>query len=181
MFFEYDSDSDDSFEGILSIREHMSASSSDEDEGESWHEKLKRIKENDPHFKSITRGGEDILNMTDEESEELGRDIANNTHLTKVYLAFRTLTDQKMSSLFRGLTRSSSIEHLELQYNGFGTAGVRSMVPFIQNANSLTHLDLSYNNILTEGFNLIFRALRDSPIEYLHCCHCEIESIEIDL
>mmetsp|Transcript_5656 Transcript_5656/g.9285 ORF Transcript_5656/g.9285 Transcript_5656/m.9285 type:complete len:443 (+) Transcript_5656:105-1433(+) len=158
----------------------MSASSSDEDEGESWHEKLKRIRENDPHFKSITRGGEDILNMTDEESEELGRDIANNTHLTKVDLSYSSLNDQKMSFIFRGLTRSISIEHLKLRHNRFGAIGARSMVPFLQNANSRTHLDLSYNHIQSEGFNMMCRALCDSPIETLTCRRCGIESIDID-
>jgi len=54
------------------------------------------------------------------------------------------------------------------------------MVPFLQNANSLTRLDLYVNNIQSEGFNLIFRALRDSPIEHLDCCNCGIESIDID-
>eukprot|EP00986_Skeletonema_menzelii_P001458 scaffold387_cov136-Skeletonema_menzelii.AAC.1 len=182
MSSESDSDSDDSSEGILSV--DMSASSSDEDDGDcDWDEKLKRIKRNDPILNSLSSDGEHIhiFHMTDEKCEELGRDIANNTHLTKVYLAFiRTLNDQKMSSLFRGLSRSSSIEHLELESNVFGAAGVRSMVPFLQNANSLTRLDLSYNNILTDGFNLIFRALRDSPIETLDCRRCGIESIDID-
>jgi len=140
---------------------------------------LKRIKENHPQQTAIREhGGDHIQNISNEKWEELGRDIANNTHLTHVDLSYSSLNDQKMSFLFRGLTRSSSIKDLVLQFNHFGAIG--AMVPFLQNANSLTHLDLSYNDILTEGFNLIFRELRDSPIEYLHCCHCEIESIEID-
>ena len=54
------------------------------------------------------------------------------------------------------------------------------MVPFLQNASYLTHLDLDDNNIQSEGFNIMFRALRDSPIEELYCNRCGIESIEID-
>ena len=163
----------------------MSASSSDEDEGVlyfDWDEKLKRIKRNDPILNSISPDGEHIhiFHMTDEKCEELGRDIANNTHLTKVDLDYEALNDQKMSSLFRGLTRSSSIEHLELQGNHFGEEGVRCMVPFLQNANSLTDLDLSGNSIQSEGFNLMCRALSDSPIERLYCRRCGIESIDID-
>eukprot|EP00986_Skeletonema_menzelii_P011680 scaffold6108_cov119-Skeletonema_menzelii.AAC.2 len=160
----------------------MSASSSDEDGGYcDWDYILKRIKRNDPRFKIISSGDEDIQNMTDEESEELGRAIANDTHLTKVDLShLSSLNDQKMSSFFRGLSRSSSIKDLVLQGNHFGEEGVRCMVPFLQNANSLTDLYLDGNSIQSEGFNLLFRALRDSPIEYLHCCHCEIESIDID-
>eukprot|EP00986_Skeletonema_menzelii_P006179 scaffold2334_cov138-Skeletonema_menzelii.AAC.7 len=156
----------------------MSASSSDEDVGGIWYEKLKRIKRNDPRFKTIIANGEDIQNISNEKWEELGRDIANNTHLTHVDLY--SLNDQKMSFFFRGLTRSSSIKDLELRCNRFGAIGARSMVPFLQNANSLTHLDLSYNNIQSEGFNVMFRALSDSPIERLYCRRCGIESIDID-
>ena len=54
------------------------------------------------------------------------------------------------------------------------------MVPFLQNANNLTKLDLDHNNIQSEGFNILFRALSDSPIERLCCNNCGIESIVID-
>ena len=54
------------------------------------------------------------------------------------------------------------------------------MVPFLQNANSLVQLILHTNNIQSQGFNLVFRALRDSPIEQLDCNFCGIQSIEID-
>ena len=54
------------------------------------------------------------------------------------------------------------------------------MVPFLQNANNLTHLSLDSNNMQSEGFNLLLRALRDSPVEKLDCQYCNIESIEID-
>jgi len=156
--------------------------SSDEEDGEpqhDWHEKLKCIKENDPLFKSIDSHGVDIQNiMADEEYEELGRDIANNTHLIEVGLT-DALNDQKMSLLFRGLTRSSSLKEMFLCRNELSVAGVRSMVPFLQ-ANNLRQLFLNDNNIQSEGFNLMFRALRDSPIVTL-CCHsCGIKSIEID-
>ena len=54
------------------------------------------------------------------------------------------------------------------------------MVPFLQNANNLLKLHVGRNNIQSEGFNVLFRALRDSPIETLICARCGIESIEID-
>ena len=54
------------------------------------------------------------------------------------------------------------------------------MAPFLENANYLTQLDLDGNHIQSEGFNVLFRALRNSPIEALLCCECGIESIEID-
>ena len=50
----------------------------------------------------------------------------------------------------------------------------------MQNANNLLELHLDYNNIQSEGFNVLFRALRDSPIEMLRCSRCDIKSIEID-
>ena len=50
----------------------------------------------------------------------------------------------------------------------------------MQNANNLLELHLDYNNIQSEGFNVLFRALRDSPIEMLRCGNCDIKSIEID-
>jgi hypothetical protein len=143
---------------------------------------LQEVKENDPDTKCLSGKGsyQMIQNMTDEEWEEIGRDISNNTHLEELEISEGALNDHKISFLFRGLTRSNSIETMVLTNNGFGVAGVRSMVPFLQNANNLTQLHLNNNDIQSEGFNLLFRALRDSPIETLSCDRCGIESIEID-
>jgi hypothetical protein len=86
-----------------------------------------------------------------------------------------------MSYLLRGLTGSNSINEVYFSDNDFGVEGVRSMVPFLQNARNLTSLNVSGNyDIGSEGFNLLWRALRDSPIEILLCVSCGIESIEID-
>ena len=161
-----------------------SSSSSDEyEEGLSWDETLQRIKENDPRVKSVASFSRNIRDMTGVEWEELGKDIANNTHLTEVDLSYahHLLSDREMSFLFRGLTRSRSVETLNLDVTGFGVAGVRSMMPFLQNTNSLIELYLSRNNIQSEGFNMMFRALSDSPIYRLHCSNCGIESIEIEI
>ena len=173
-----------------------SESSSDEEEELSWYETLQRIKENDSRVEIINPGGDDIKNMTNEELEELGRDIADNAHLVEINLSHAALNDRSTTFLFQGLTRSSSIEELQLYSSllysnsnhfgttglrGFSAAGVRSMLPFLQNANSLTCLSLDNNNIQSEGFNLLFRALSDSPIESLGVNRCGIETIEIDI
>ena len=118
--------------------------------------------------------------LTDEEWQEIGRDISKNTHLKKLRLFEGALNDDKTLFLFRGLTGSSSIKDLRLHENGLSVAGIRSMVPFLQNSDSLNKLHLDGNNIQSEGINLLFRALRDSPIEHLSCNKCGIESIEID-
>ena len=143
---------------------------------------LQRIKENDRHTKRFSWSGDDatIQNITDVEWEEIGRDIANNTHLEYVNLIDGALNDHTMSSLFRGLAGSNSIKDMNLYENGLSVAGVRSMAPFLENANYLTRLDLDGNHIQSEGFNVLFRALRDSPIEMLRCGNCDIKSIEID-
>ena len=151
----------------------------------SWDERLQCIKENNPHVKSIVSlfgsGDEEhIQNMTNEEWEQLGRDIANNTHLTRVVLCSEALNDHKMSCLFRGLTRSNTLKHLDLCSKIPRAVGVRSMVPFLQNANNLTRLELGGNNILSEGFKILLRALSDSPIETLRCNNCGIDSIGFD-
>ena len=146
---------------------------------------VQRIKENDPHTTVIKWSGMErndyfIQSMTNKEWEELGRDIANNTHLKDLTLNESALNLRAPSFLFRGLTRSSSIKQMNLNNNRLSATGVRSMVPFLQNANNLTSLDLDNNNIQSEGFNELFRALRYSPIEMLHCDRCGIGSIEID-
>ena len=145
-------------------------------------EELQRIRENDPCKTDFDVDGDEdwMQNMSDEDLEQLGKDIANNTHLTDVYLYRDALDDHRMSCLFRGLKRSSSITKMGLYENQFSAAGVRSMVPFLQNANNLTKLDLDDNNLQSEGFNMLFRALGDSTINALHCERCDIESIEID-
>ena len=135
-----------------------------------------RIRENDRHTRYINVKGDDN-NMTDEDWEELGRDGANNTHLEVLSLREGALNDHKMSCLFRGLTRSNTIRQVDLYDNHLSTAGVSSMVPFLQNANKLKELDLTDNNIQSEGFNLLLRALRDSPIEGL----CRALSVALQL
>ena len=140
------------------------------------------IRENDYATTWLEASEDDIWiqYMTHENWEELGRDMSNNTRLEKVKLHNDALNDQKMTSLFRGLTRSSSIDELHLWDNELSVAAVRSMVPFLQNANNLYSLNLDDNDLQSEGFNLLLRALCDSPIRRLDCCNCGIESIEID-
>ncbi|KAK1746334.1 leucine-rich repeat protein, partial [Skeletonema marinoi] len=119
--------------------------------------------------------------MTDEEWEELGRDMSNNTHLEDVHLDDGALNDHKISFLFRGLTKSNSIEDINFCSNALSVQGVRSMVPFLQNAANFSSMYLVYNNLLSEGFNELFRALRNNPIEILNCSYCGICSIQIDI
>jgi len=168
---------DDSFSGD----DRSSDSSFDEDD--YWLAKVLRVKENDPEKTMLAESGDDnyIRNITDDGWEELGRDISNNTHLETVALCSGALDDQKLSCFFRGLTESSSIKNMHLYDNGLSVAAVRSMVPFLQNANSLNKLTVSHNNLQSGGLNLLFRALRDSPIETLSCNNCGIESIDIDI
>ena len=158
------------------------SSSHEGDPDEEFEANLQRIRENDPQMTKLDADGnfEYEQNMTDEEWEQFGRDISNNTHLQTVGVVDNALNDHKASFFFRGLTRSSSIETIFLYDNDLSVAGVRSMVPFLQNAHSLTNLNLDRNNLQSEGFNVIFRALTDSPIERLYCDNCCITTIEID-
>ena len=180
-----DSDSDDFVvegqdESFGEENSDSDSSSRDEDEYvRDWLFQLQLIKENDSTITWLNLDGEE-QNVTEEEWEEIGRDTSNNTHLRRLDLCGGAVNDHKMSFLFRGLTRSSSIKDLWLYENELSVTGVRCMVPFLQNANNLTHLDLKENNLQSEGFNELFRALRDSPIEELLCDCCGIESIEID-
>eukprot|EP00984_Skeletonema_dohrnii_P006989 scaffold2487_cov98-Skeletonema_dohrnii-CCMP3373.AAC.7 len=121
-----------------------------------------------------------LRNLTEEEWEQLGRNIANHTRIRILSLHCRALNDHKMCLFFRGLTNSSSLRQMHLYDNRLSVTGVRSMVPFLQNADNLKELHLGGNNIQSEGFSIMFRALRDSPIETLLCNRCCIESIEID-
>ena len=159
------------------------SSESGEINGE-WFKKLQKIKENDPNttwLGAVNNDDDDMIeeDMTDEDWKELGRNIANNTHLSNVDLG-GNINDQIMSCLFQGLTRSSSMKDMQLYKNRLSVAGVRSMVPFLQNADNLTRLDLEDNNIRSEGFNDLFRALHSSPIETLLVRRCGIDSIGID-
>ena len=157
-----------------------SESSSDEEEELSWYETLQRIKENDSCVDRIDPAGDYIQDMTNEGLEELGKDIADNTHLVEVNLSHAALNDHRISIFSRGLARSNTMKFMTLMDNGLSAAGVRSMVPFLQNANNLTFLDLDCNDLQSEGFNLLLRSLSDCPIEELHCNRCGIDSIEID-
>eukprot|EP00984_Skeletonema_dohrnii_P015593 scaffold6773_cov115-Skeletonema_dohrnii-CCMP3373.AAC.3 len=153
-----------------------------DDDDEEWLADLEGIKDNDPETTELVGRGDEnyIQNMADDGWEELGQDIASNTYLESLDLSTGAINDDRMSSFFRGLTRSSSIREVTFSDNELSAAGVRSMVPFLQNANNLREMDLEGSNIQSEGFNEMFRALFDSPIEELSCISCGIESIEID-
>ena len=164
------------------VDENSSSSSDDESSSDfiaSLPYGLQAIMENDPSTTSF-HAGDDRDYITSKAWARIGREISNNTHLQQVMIFGGALNDHRMSCLFDGLTRSSSIREMILHRNQLSVAGVRSMVPFLQNANNLTYLSLSDNNLQTEGFNVIFRALRNSPIETLNCDNCGIESIDID-
>jgi hypothetical protein len=120
------------------------SASSDEDNEERFNVNLEWIKENDSLTTELVGIGiyERIQNMTDEEWEELGSDIANNTHLESLQFTDGALDDNKMSFLFRGLTRSSAINEMSLYGKRLSVDGLRSMLPFLQNSNNLRFLDL---------------------------------------
>ena len=143
---------------------------------------LRRIKENDPSLTSLFVGADEIQNFTNEDLEELGRDISNNTHLTDLDLHGDAAGDQSLSFLFRGLARSSSIKSFVLSCfpNDLSAAGVQSMLPFLQNADNLVYLKVYISDIQSEGFNLLLRALRNSLVGRLECKRCGIDLIEID-
>ena len=149
-----------------------------------WFDTLTKIEKNDPDAPIYSLNGygdqEYIQEMTGEQWQRIGHMISNSKCLERLWCHSGALDDHKMSCLFRGLTRSSSLQRLLLESNGFSVAGIKSMVPFLQNTNNLTWLNLNGNNIQSEGFNMLFLALSDSPIELLSCDSCDIESIEID-
>ena len=184
MDSDYSDSDSDSFvvEGQDESFSEEPSSDDDDDENErNWSAALQRIKDNDPAYKWFSGGMDSVRDITVEGWEELGGAIANNTHLELINLCNEEINDHEMSFLFRGLTRSSSLKQLYLPDNGLSAAGVRIMVPFLQNADSLQMMDLDMNvNIQSEGFNMLLRALCDSPIEHLSCCNCGIESIKID-
>ncbi|KAK1746118.1 leucine-rich repeat protein [Skeletonema marinoi] len=179
-------------ESEASLHNESSSSSDDDDSVEQFNVNLQRVRENefnvnlqrvkvnDPEATELAGNGRYncIEHMTDEGWEQLGRDISNNTHLKDVYLYEGAMNDHKMSFFYRGLTRSNSIQLMALYENNLSIAGVRSMVPFLQK-NNLKGLNISDNDILSEGLNLLFQALSDSPIEDLRVTNCSIESIAL--
>ena len=75
------------------------------DEGEGWFRTLlRRIRDNDPDITVLDDllGYLAIPHMTDEDWEQLGRDISNNSYLKNVELYNEALNDRKMSFLFFG-------------------------------------------------------------------------------
>ena len=92
------------------------------DGGEEYFvETFQKLKENDPHTIKFRWAGEDInyynQNITNENWEEIGTDISNNTHLKDLCLHKGALNDRKMTFLFRGLTRSSTLKRMSLYNN----------------------------------------------------------------
>lgn len=132
----------------------------------------------------------------DENWKTLGREIQGNEHLLSVYFTLSmkiiierpydtdtdtgVLSDENMISIFKGLTRSNTIRSMYLPRNRFGVSGVQAMVPFLMNSSKLIELDLGHNNIQSEGFHAVYRALRGSPINLLHCGWCGVENLDLD-
>ena len=125
----------------------------DEYESDGYIGNTTKIKKNDPDTKILLRTGYYARSITNEEWEELGRDISNNTHLKTLQLFYDALDDQKITFLFRALTRSDSLKTITLRNNGLSLAVTRSMGQFLRNASRLQWLDLDNNNIQSEGFN----------------------------
>jgi len=120
--------------------------------------------DSDSDTRVLKRSGGDewLRNLNDEEWEKLGRNIAYQSRV-EIRLYNGAINDQKMSLFCRGLTRSASITKMNLYDNRLSAEAVQSMVPFLQNAIFLKELYLSHNNFQSEGFNIMFLALRDSP------------------
>ena len=66
-----------------------------------------------------------------------------------------------------------------LMNNGLSAEGIRSMVPFIQNSNNITYLHLSAQFTIGR-IQCAVSGITYSSIEFLGCCGCGIESMEID-
>ena len=162
-------------------RARHESESSEEDIYEQFNRNLQPAKDNNPNVTELLGRGDNerIKNFTDEEWVETGLALSKNTHLDTLQFGRNALNDHKMSLLFRGLTISRSIKNLYLHENGLKT-GIESMLPFLQNASNLVTLDLDGNSIQSEEFNFLLVALCDSPVKELHCCGCNIESIQID-
>eukprot|EP00984_Skeletonema_dohrnii_P003705 scaffold1279_cov124-Skeletonema_dohrnii-CCMP3373.AAC.6 len=163
-----------------------SVENDDEDEDEDEYEQvfieaMQNVKDNEYVHDLCAEGSYGyILFMTNEDWEQLGRDISNHDHLGSLSITRHALEDENMSFLFRGLTKSNTIKYVTLYENDFGAEGVLAMVPFLQNVDYLEELNLNDNTITSEGFNSVFRALHGSAINYLRCSGCGIDSIKID-
>jgi hypothetical protein len=114
-----DSDDSDSDNSLPPLEVLLDAP---DDEESSFDDIVQRVQHNDPDTTVLDGNGsyERIQNMTDEEWEELGQDIANNTYLKKLLFTVGALNGQTISFFFRGLTRSrsSTIKNVQLYDNG---------------------------------------------------------------
>ena len=153
-----------------------------DDEEADFERKLLRIKRDDSRVCEFHLYGEEYYtnNLSHEQWEQIGRDISNNTCIYRIELCDRAINNNRLESMCRGLTKSTSISTLLLENNDLSTSAARSLVPLFQNSNDLETLSLEGNNFQSEGFNILTRALRDSPIRHLYCNLCGIDSIEID-
>ena len=92
-----DSSSEASLDEAEEEDDNSSPEASVDNQEEDWLADLQRIRENNPLTSRIYGRGEHnfLHNMTDEEWEELGRDMSNNTHLEDVHLDDGSLNDHK--------------------------------------------------------------------------------------
>ncbi len=143
--------------------------------------RLLRDNTNDEHPILICHGENPyVQNMTEGDWEQLGREVASNTHLEEFAAKMSALNSEKMTSLFRGLTGSSSINSIDLKGNEPGIYDVRSMIPFVQNARCLRHISIARHNITSDSFAALFRALSNSPVEELNFRFCGLTFLDID-
>lgn len=71
------------------------------------------------------------------------------------------------------------LENLYLSDNWLRQDGIQGLMTSLQDSN-VTWLDIGGNNVTSEGFSLLFEALRNSSIEDLVCKRCGLASIAID-
>jgi len=137
------------------------------------------IKNNHYGVNELKISSSDAEKFTDLAWRLLGRYIANNSHLEKVFLIRCGITDEKMASLFYELTYSSSLKDLYLCHNNFGIDGVRSMIPFLNDTN-LSHLNFFHNNNFdTDCLELLVSTLHGRPLESISLNSLYISSCSI--
>jgi|SaaInl74LU_5_DNA_1037368.scaffolds.fasta_scaffold13635_2 hypothetical protein len=89
----------------------------DDDEYMKFSDIMRSVHQNDPYATELEGiGGENwIQSMSNEDWEDLGRGVSNNTHLETVRISEGALNDRtRVAFFFLGLTRSSSIARMLL-------------------------------------------------------------------
>jgi hypothetical protein len=108
---------------------------------------VEQLQSNDPSLTGLDLGGNSSYEMKCAfYTEEVGRALSKNTHLTSLSLSSLTINDSNVVHIANALKENRTLTFLDLSNNKFGTEGLVSISDALKNNTTLIELNVIGQN-----------------------------------